>query len=175
MSLTSALTTARNSLTVRSAETEVVSRNVAGVNQSGYTLKSANTATDQPGGVRIVGITRASDNALFQSMVKATSDSAGKSALLSGVNSLQQTVDPTLGDATPTGRIGALVDALTQAASTPSDETLAQNAVDTAQDLVQTLHDASAAVQQVRTTADRDIAASVANINSLLNQFQAVN
>src|SRR4051794_32317985 len=53
MSLTSALTSARNALSVRSAETEVVSRNVAGVNEIGYTLKRANVATDSAGSVRL--------------------------------------------------------------------------------------------------------------------------
>ena len=174
MSLTSALTSARNSLSVRSAETDVVSRNVAGVNEAGYTLKNANVSTEI-GGVRLLGIVRNTDSALFQSMVRSSSDAAARSAVLTGVNTLQQTVDPALGDATPTGRLGALTDALTQAAATPSDQTLAQNAVDKAQDLVRNLQDASATVQQARTTADSDLASSVANINSLLNQFAAVN
>jgi len=175
MSLTSALTSARNSLSVRSAETEIVSRNVAGVNEAGYTLKRANVATDQISGVRLLGVSRTADTALFLSMMKASSDSAARSSLLSGVNTLQQTVDPTMGDATPTGRLGALQDALTQAAATPSDQTLLQNAVDKAQDLVRTLQDASTTVQGVRKTADTDLAASVSNINSLLSQFQTVN
>lgn len=175
MSLTSALNTARNALSVRSAETEIVSRNVAGVNQQGYTAKRADVVTDQMSGVRLVGVSRSADVALFTSMMRASSDASSQSALLAGVNQLQQIVDPNLGDGTPTGRIGALSDALTQAAATPSDQALAQNAVEKAQDLVQTLHDASATVQQVRKSADSDVASSVANINSLLTQFQAVN
>ncbi|MDB5641086.1 MAG: flgK [Hyphomicrobiales bacterium] len=174
MSLTSALTSARNSLSVRATETEIVSRNVAGVNEAGYTLKRANVSTEI-GGVRVIGVARNTDNALFQSLVKASADAASRSAVLSGVGTLQQTVDPALGDATPTGRLGALADALTQAAAAPSDQMLAQNAVDKAQDLVRTLQDASATVQQVRTTADADIATSVSNINSLLKQFATVN
>ncbi len=175
MSLTSALSSARNSLSVRSAETEVVSRNVAGVNEVGYTLKRANVATDSAGSVRLTGVSRTSDNVLFSSMTKAASDAAARSALLTGVNALQQIVDPALGDATPTGRLGALTDALTQAAAAPSDQTLAQNAVDRAQDLVRTLQDATATVQQTRKTADSDLASSVSNINALLSQIQAVN
>ena len=175
MSLTAALTSARNSLSVRSAETDIVSRNVAGVNEAGYSLKRANVAADQTSGVRLLGVTRATDTALFQSMVRASSDAAARSALLSGVEALQQTVDPAFGDSTPTGRLGALVDALTQAAAAPSDQSLAQNAVDKAQDLVRTLQDAAATIQQARKTADADISASVSNINSLLQQFQALN
>jgi len=174
MSLTSALTSARNSLSVRSAETEIVSRNVAGANETGYTLKTANVTTEI-GGVRLLGVTRNTDSALFQSMLASSSDAAAREAVLAGVNTFQQTVDPALGDATPTGRLGALVDALTQSAATPSDQTLAQNAVDKAQDLVRNLQDASATVQQARVTADADIASSVANINTLLKQFSAVN
>jgi flagellar hook-associated protein 1 FlgK len=175
MSLSSALSSARNSLSVRSAETEVVSRNVAGANEAGYTLKRANVATDSAGSVRLAGVARISDSILFTSMTKAASDAAGRSVFLTGVNTLQQIVDPALGDATPTGRLGVLTDALTQAAATPSDQTLAQNVVDRAQDLVRTLQDASATVQQTRKTADADLASSVSSINSLLKQFETVN
>jgi len=40
---------------------------------------------------------------------------------------------------------------------------------------VQGLHDATQVVQQVRATADSDIAASVDHVNTLLAQFEAVN
>ncbi len=175
MSLTSALTSARNALAVRSAETEVVSRNVAGVNEAGYTLKRAEVSTTQPGGIRLLQVTRASDQALFSSMIRASSDMAAKSALLDGVNQLQQTVDPALGEGTPTAALGALTDALMQAESNPSDQTIAQNAVEAAKSLVRSLQDASATTQQVRRMADADMSVSVQNINSLLGQFQAVN
>jgi flagellar hook-associated protein 1 FlgK len=175
MSLTSALSNARNALAVRSAETDIVSRNVAGANDPGYTRKSASVVTTDGGGVRVAGVTRASNDALFTSMLKASSGSAASSALLDGVNQLQQTVDPSLGDATPAGRIGALTDALTQAAASPSDQLLAQNAVSAAQDVAQVLHDASTTVQGVRKSADADIVSSVNIINTLLGQFQTLN
>lgn len=175
MSLTSALTSARNALSVRAAETDVVSRNVAGVNEAGYTQKRANVSTSLVGAIRVTSITRSADQVLLTNMTRASSDAAAQQALLGGLNQLQQTVDPALGNATLSARMGALNQALAQAAGTPSDETLAQNAVDQAKSMVQALKDATTTIQTVRKTADADMVASVKSINDLLSQFETVN
>lgn len=175
MSLTAALNSARNSLTVRSAETNVVSRNIAGVNEAGYSRKSAELAVEPSGGVQLLQITRSADDALFSRVVRTNSDSSMQSAMLDGINRLQQTVDPSLGKATPAGRLGSLVEALQQAASSPDSQVLAQNAVDAAKTLVQTLNDASSAVQTVRKTADAALSTSVDKVNTLLASFEKLN
>ena len=175
MSLTSALNSARNALSVRSAETDLVSRNVAGVNEAGYTQKRANISTNLPGAIRLISISRASDDVLFTGMTRAASDSAAQKALLAGLNQMQQIVDPALGDATLSSRMGALNAALTQSAGTPSDETLAQDTVDKANSLAQSLRDATSTIQAVRQGADADMVASVKSINDLLSQFQSTN
>lgn len=175
MSLASALTSARNSLATRSGEADVVSRNIAGVNEAGYTRKNAEIVTGQPGGVRLAAITRDADPVLFASMTKATSEAAMRKSLLAGINRLQQTVDPTLGDSVPSARMGALQDALARSLATPSDAALAQNAVEKAQALARTLQESSALVQSVRQTADSDMAESVSKINNHLSQFHEVN
>ncbi|MBX9741568.1 MAG: flagellar hook-associated protein FlgK [Beijerinckiaceae bacterium] len=175
MSLTAALNSARNSLTVRSAETDVVSRNIAGVNEPGYSRKTADLTVSTTGSVQLLQVSRSADEALFTRFIRTNSDAGTQDSLLSGVNQLQQIVDPALGNATPAGRLGALVDALQQAASAPDSPVLAQNAVDAGKSLVQTLNDASTTVQNVRKTADASIATSVEKVNTLLAKFQAVN
>lgn len=175
MSLTSALTSARNALSVRAAETDVVSRNVAGVNEAGYTQKRANVSTDLVGAIRVTSISRTTDQVLLTNMTRASSAAAAQKALLGGINQLQQIVDPALGDATLSARMGALNQALAQAAGTPSDETLAQHAVDQASNLAQALKEATNTIQSARKTADSDMVASVKTINDLLGQFESVN
>ncbi|MDB5509236.1 MAG: flgK [Hyphomicrobiales bacterium] len=175
MSLTAALNSARSSLTVRSAETNVVSRNIAGVNEAGYSRKTAEVTVDPSGGVQLLQITRSADEALFLRVIRTNSDATMQSSMLDGINRLQQTVDPALGKATPAGRLGSLVEALQQAASSPDSQVLAQNAVDAAKNLVQTLNDASSAVQSVRKTADAAISSSVDKVNTLLATFEKLN
>jgi flagellar hook-associated protein 1 FlgK len=175
MSLASALTSARNSLATRSGEADVVSRNIAGVNEAGYTRKKAEIVTGQPGGVRLAAITRDADPVLFASMTRATSDAAMRQSLLAGISRLQQTVDPALGDSVPSARMGALQDALVKSSATPSDAALAQNAVEKAQALARTLQESSALVQGVRQQADADMAESVSKINNYLAQFHETN
>lgn len=175
MSLASALTSARNSLATRSGEADVVSRNIAGVNEAGYTRKHAEIVTGQPGGVRLAAITRDADPVLFASMTKATSEAAMRKSLLAGINRLQQSVDPTLGDSVPSARMGALQDALVKSLATPSDAALAQNAVEKAKALARTLQESSVLVQSVRQTADSDMAESVSKINNYLSQFHEAN
>jgi len=175
MSLTSALTSARNALSVRAAETDVISRNVAGVNEAGYTQKRANVSTALVGAIRVTSITRAADQVLLTNMTRASSHAAAQKALLEGINQLQQTVDPALGDATLSARMGALNQALTQAAGTPSDETLAQNAVDKANSMAQALKEATSTIQMTRKMGDTDMVASVKLINDLVSQFETVN
>jgi flagellar hook-associated protein 1 FlgK len=175
MSLTSALNSARNSLAVRSSETDVVSRNIAGVNDPGYSRKTADVSVGAQGSVRLVQVSRSADQALFGSVLRSTSDASTQQALLTGINQLQQTVDPSMGAATPAGRVASLIDGLQQLAAAPDNQNLAANAITSARDLVQTMHDATDTVQSVRKVADSDIATSVSNINSLLSQFETVN
>jgi flagellar hook-associated protein 1 FlgK len=68
-----------------------------------------------------------------------------------------------------------LQSALSTYAADPSNESVAQAVESAASDLASSLNNGAAAVQQVRSQADGNIASSVATINSLLNQFTSVN
>ena len=75
----------------------------------------------------------------------------------------------------PSTLIGKLRDALQTYATQPSNLTSAQAAVAAANDVANGLNSASAATQKVRSDADAQIAADVADLNDLLSQFQTVN
>ena len=57
----------------------------------------------------------------------------------------------------------------------PADQTLAQNAVQSAADLVRSLNTATNIIQDVRKQADTGMSDAVDRINSLLQQFKVVN
>jgi len=175
MSLSVALNTAQSSLFAAASKLSVSSRNIGAANDPSATRKIALTATTADGGTRVVSITRASNNALYVRMLQANSDSAASSAMNDGLAGLQTTIGDPQSQTSPAARLATLSNALTAAANTPDDPALGQAAVTAAQDLAQSLNDASAIVQKTRAEADGKIAASVTHVNDLLQQFATEN
>lgn len=175
MSLTAALNTARSSLATTSAQIAVSGRNVAGAEDPTYTRKLAQVSTTRDGTAQLVSIRRASDTALLARTLSAKSASAGDSAVLDGLNRLQETIGDTADGASPAARIGVLGDAIGQYANAPDDRQRGQAVVTAAQDVAASLNRASATVATVRREADQAIAASVSRVNDLLGQLAALN
>ena len=77
MDLSTATRVAQSALATVSAESNVVSRNIAGANNSGtFTQKIANVVTIQDGGAEVISVANAQNQALFNSVLGATSGSA---------------------------------------------------------------------------------------------------
>jgi flagellar hook-associated protein 1 FlgK len=121
---------------------------------------------------------------VFQNLLGATSANATQSALLSGINTLNETIgnlssssssSTTSSASSPSALLSNFTDALQSYEASPSDSTLAGAAVAAAVTLAQGLNSATATVNQVREQADSGIATSVQTINSLLTQFQTAN
>jgi flagellar hook-associated protein 1 FlgK len=175
MTLSIGLNAALSGLSATADQTAVVSRNVARAGDPHASRKTANLITLPGGGVKIASITRTSDAALFNKMLSATSDAGTQQAILDALNQLDQTVnDPEL-DSSPAALVSKLTEALQNYATSPQDSVTARTAVAAAGDLVQGLHDATNTVQQMRASADADMASSVDRINTLLSQFETVN
>lgn len=175
MTLSVGLQAALSGLSTTAEQTSVVSRNVARAGDASASRKIANLISLPGGGVRLATVTRASNAALLDKMLGATSDAGAQRAIAQALGQLDQTSsDPEL-DASPAAMVGKLVDALQTYASTPQTGAAARSAVNAAVDLARTLNDATRVVQQVRAQADSDMAAGVGEVNSLLAQFQAVN
>lgn len=182
MTLSSAGAIANQSLGALASQINIVSRNISGVNVSGYAAKTALLSTGFNGGVLIDGVARATNSALFQNSLQAASAEAASSALSAGLDQIDRSLSLSSGTATdtsttrsPAALISDLSSALQSYSASPSDRTAAQAVLASADALVQSLNDATTAVQEVRRQADSDIAASVANINSLLSEFEKVN
>ena len=173
MSLTSAMETARSSLSVLSERTSVVSRNVANAGNETASRKIAHTVTAPGGvGVRLAAITRVSDDALFQNMITSNSDAAMNEAVVNSLDQIERTIGDTQNDASPAALVGKLADAVQQYAAAPQEAVRGQTAIVAASDLANALNDATDIVQQTRTQADQQIADSVNNLNSLLGQVR---
>jgi flagellar hook-associated protein 1 len=186
MSLSSAALIAQSGLNTVTAESSVLSRNISGANDTTiYSLKVANVTTT-PGGSQVVSITRASNLAVFDSLLSATSANATQAALSSGLDTLNQTIGDVSSSSSsssntstmatsPATLLSNFTSALQSYEASPSDSTLASAAVSAAAALAQGLNSATATVNQVREQADSGIATAVQTVNSLLAQFQTVN
>ena len=148
MTLSIGLDAALSGLSATADQTSVVSRNVARAGDPNASRKIANLVTLPGGGVRLASITRATNAALFDKLLGATSDAGAQQAIVDALDQLDQTVnDPEL-DASPAALVGKLADALQQYAAAPQDATAARSAVAAAGDLARALNAATQTVQQ---------------------------
>lgn len=176
MSLTIALNSARSSLMAAGVQSSVISRNVAGTQQVGYSRKNAMIVSQPGSGVYVSGIQRAASAGLFNNVVKAVANTATQDALYNGLQKVAAvTIDDPELDQSAAAQLAKLKSALQQYTSAPDNVTFAQAAVKAANDVAVSLNDATKTVQKTRAEADADMATSVRTINELLAQFEPLN
>ena len=183
MSLSSAANITQSGLATVTAEIAVLSRNISNSNDTSYySQKIANVLTTGSG-AQAISVTRASNQAVFNNMLSATSANAMQTAISAGLDTLNQTIGDVSGSTSgststatsPAAMISALTDALQSYSASPSSSSAATAVVSAASALANGLNAASTTVQQSRETADSGIATAVIAVNSLLTQFQAAN
>lgn len=175
MSLTTSLSVALSGLNTASEQLAVVSRNVSNSGVDGATRKVANPETTDLGGTRIASIVRLTNASLQEKVLTTSADAGAQKVIADALTQFDPTVnDPSL-DGSPSGLMAKFSAALQTYATAPQDATVANAAISAAKDLAQGLNNASLAVQNQRTLADKGIAASVSTINDLLSQFQILN
>lgn len=174
MSLTTALGIAQRSLLSTGRQTSVVSQNISNAQNPDYSRRSAVLISSAPG-ARTVEIQRASNVSLFKSGLSALSAYSGQATLMEGVQSLTRSVNGVENQGSASVLIGKLQQALQSYQTTPSNENLGGNVVESARQLVKMLNDGNVAVQQFRGQVDQDIKTSVAELNDLLSRFEQAN
>jgi len=174
MSLSTALSIAQSALLATSKQTSVVSRNVADASNPDYTRRIAVVTSTAPG-ARSVEIQRTTNDLLFRQNLSATSQWSGQSALYSGMDQLELSVNGVDNASSPSTAIANLQQALQLYATTPSNQNLGASAIDAAKQVVNSLNGGTKAIQDFRTQTDGQIATAVNDLNSLLSQFQDAN
>ncbi len=175
MTLTQSTSNASSSLSTISEQISIVSQNIARVNNADATRKVANVVSGPGGGVSVTGISRTANKLLLDTYLTANANSQTQSVINSALDQLQNTVGETDTDTSPAALMAKLTSALQDYSATPQNSSVGATVVTAAQELANSLNTATQAVTSVRTQADTDIAASVANINDLLSQFQSLN
>ncbi|MES0881915.1 flagellar hook-associated protein FlgK [Roseibium sp. SCP14] len=180
MSLSVALQVAQSALAARQTESSVVARNISGAQDPGYSRKSvllsqSYTDSGQAGGLRVDGIARVTDSALYASLLQTTSAGTSQEAVLAGLTRLSETTGDTELMMSPAAKLGELKLSIQNLASDPNNAIQAQDVLQSAKDMAQTLQSSSDLVQEVRANADTDMATSVREINNLLGQLEDLN
>lgn len=174
MSLSGAISSAQASLSNTSTQTAVVSRNISNANNPDYARRSAALATSLYG-ANVVTTQREQDVVLFRSTLKATAQSSAQSTLLDGLSRMKDIYGGNDYESSPASLIATMRDTLATFAAKPGEATLAATVISDANLVAVGLRDASAAVQNVRSDADQQIALQVDKLNELLNRFGVAN
>ncbi|QFI65138.1 flagellar hook-associated protein FlgK [Sinorhizobium alkalisoli] len=174
MSLSSAIAIAQSAFSTTAQQTATVSKNVANASNADYSRRMAMLGTTA-GGAQIVSIYRAQNEALFKQNLASISQSSAQSSLLADLEILKSALGGNDYETAPSTYLSAFRNSLQTLASTPGNSTLAATVVADATDLANSISNTSAAVQDLRLGADKQIAEAVDNLNALLARFEIAN
>lgn len=173
--LSSALNYALAGLTVASAQSAVVSRNVSSAGDENYTRKTAEVVTLPGSGPAISQITRSSDRLLLDKLLTAGSVTSDRQVLLDALTRMSNLTGDPQNDQSIASHLGKLQNTLRAYEQSPASMALAQAVLTDARNATSAINEASAEASSIRTDADRGMAISADRISNLLAQFKVVN
>ncbi|WFU27104.1 flagellar hook-associated protein FlgK [Bradyrhizobium sp. CB1717] len=185
MSLDIARSIAFSGLSATSVQISVTSSNISNADTTGYTKKSANQSSSVTNGVgtgvTVTGITSTVDKLLLKSLVGADSELGAADTTNTYLTSLQKlygsisSSDDSSSGTSLANSIASLESALSSLASTPSSASLQSNVVSALDDVASQLRETSSGIQKLRSDADQDIASSIDDVNTDLQQIADLN
>ncbi|SFN85491.1 flagellar hook-associated protein 1 FlgK [Cohaesibacter marisflavi] len=174
---------ASSSLGATQVQVSVTANNIANADTEGYTVKSASASSRAyegvGGGVSVDGVSSSVSKYLLTDLLEATSGAASATKTAEYLSELQSSLG-TLEDQTGAGTsLGSTIadfeEALTQLATTPESTALANNAVTALEDLTSQIRDTASDLQGMVDKADQEIAASVDDVNEVLETIDELN
>ncbi|MEM8728837.1 MAG: flagellar hook-associated protein FlgK [Pseudomonadota bacterium] len=176
MSLTAASRNALSGLTMASLTTRLISDNIANSMTPGYGVRSLGLTSDQNGsGVRILSITRFVDPVLLANLREADARLGAASTMSTFMQRLEGVIGLPGEDGSLSSMVAKFQADLLEAASRPDSSIRLDQAVTSASDLVGAINTAADGVQDLRNTAEKDIASQVDRMNELLVSIDEVN
>lgn len=177
MTLATALNSALSGLAVQGRASGVVSENIANALTPGYARRSLELESNSAvaSGVRATGIRRHVDPALLAGRRSADAALGAAEVLANFTSRYADALGQSGEESALTTRLAAFEASLIDAASRP-DSTLRLEAVaQRANDLAVAISSASDRLQELRSAADRDIAAQVQRLNAALAEVAELN
>jgi len=173
MALSSALTTAKNSMRATASQINIVSQNMAGARDLDYTRRSSEIHAGQYG-YTYAQIRRENAPHLLNNYITKSSSFASAHTLAKGGERIAAIHDANDYASSPARLLGHFRDALQTYFNQYDQPGAGSAAIDAAKNLVESLHYGHQELEKLRTDADRDIKASVDHINETLAQFHKV-
>ncbi|UTD28454.1 flagellar hook-associated protein FlgK [Bradyrhizobium sp. WD16] len=179
MSLSSALSISITGLSANQAAMSIVSSNISNAQTPGYVARSLNQteqfASDSGSSVRVLGVIRELDS-FVQSQLRTEKAGGAYADQISNILSQLQGVYGTPGNAGTLENAFNNFTAAVQALSANSgNQTVRSAAVTAAQSLAQQLNATTNGIQALRSNADQDISASVAEANASISLISKLN
>lgn len=179
MSLSSALSISMTGLSANQAALSIVSSNISNAQTPGYVARALNQteqfASDSGTSVRVLGVTRELDS-FVQSQLRTETGGGAYADQISNILSQLQGVYGTPGNAGTLETAFNSFTAAVQALSANSgNQTVQSAAVTAAQSLAQQLNATTNGIQALRSNADQDIGASVAQANASISLISKIN
>ncbi|MGH6761709.1 MAG: flagellar hook-associated protein FlgK [Phyllobacterium sp.] len=173
MSLSSALLTAKGSLSATASQTSLISKNIAGSKDPDY-VRRIGSLTTTSGGV-YMSVQRSADEALLSKYIQTNSIANATNTTTSGLDRLSSLYSANEYSGSPQALMEDFLASLQTYATQPGNQSTGDVAVDKAVVLADALNRGNAEIQKLRADADADIAASVTQLNNLLAKFEEVN
>lgn len=182
-SLSAAAKIASSSLAATQVQLSVTASNIANADTEGYTRKTASTSAlssaGSGSGVSIDSIASGVSALLMKQLTAATSETAAAEKTADYLNQLQSAMGSTTSsNETGTSLANLIADvetAVSDLAGTPESTSLAYSALSALETLTSELNDLSSTIQDLRSSADSEIATSVDAANAAIEKIDALN
>ncbi len=174
-SLSSALNYALAGLTVSTAQSALVARNISSAGNENFTRKSAEIHSLPSGMPSVSGLRRSTDREVLDKLLLSTSDAAGSQLTLDALSRISALSGDPQDEQSIPAAIGQLQQSLRGYESNPANNALGRAALEAARIVALKLTSAAAEATSIRNGADTAMAEVAANINTLLAQFKVVN
>lgn len=179
MSINLALGNALSGLNAAQRQAQVSSNNLANALTEGYGARklelSSRLTGDEGAGVRIDGVVRHVDKAVWAERREADADLGAKSTLSQGMSQLEGIIGGPQDADGLAARINAVEVALTSAAADPSADIRLETVARRLSDLTEGLNERQSQIQQMREDADRSIANQITTLNDALVRVEQLN
>lgn len=175
-SLFDSLSIAASSLRAIQGSISIVSQNVANAQNPNYAKRTPDISEVEPGGgIEIIGIQRATDQALQQESLTQSSQAAGDSALSDLYQQLENVTGGSSGTPLLSNAMTQFQSAWQSFEASPEDVSAQQNLLQTSTGLTQALSNTAAGVQELTATAQGNVGTDVTNLNSDLATIAQLN
>ncbi len=175
MSISGSLNNAITGLTATSRMAEVVSANLANALTEGYGRREVQLSSASLGGVSVDGIARNVDPVVLgeRRLADASLNNSQRSA--ASLNRLEAAIGTAEDPYSIAARLTAFEQSLVSASTDPASDQRLELVVTRANELTQSLSDASRSIQQMRQDADADIARDIDQLNTSLGEVSRLN